>query len=335
VRSKDRTVTRILKRLDAHLAKRVPGWSYELTDEARAVFEEAELAAKRLKVDVGWEAYLYSLLKCSRRFRGAVNANGGNATTALRVLRREMSRLVTGPYYDGATFDEPRTERGEFLDRVLDATAAGNRKTVTDADVALGLLATHDANFPLITNTEWTDKRLHTPFNLLAHIAGRYHPSLNVVFAPLYIALSDASATARRLKIFVCYAKEDRERVRKVVKRVTELGHEVWFDDRSVRGGRDWRREITVAIRRSDVVLACLSTRSVAKRGFVQKELRISVDAAEEQPEGSVFIVPLRFDVCHVPQRLDDWQWIDLFARDGFRRLQEALSDISNRSSPA
>ena len=58
------------------------------------------------------------------------------------------------------------------------------------------------------------------------------------------------------------------------------------------------RNEIDKALDNSDAVIVTLSTGSVSKEGYVQKELRFVLDIALEKPDGTIFILPLRLDDC-------------------------------------
>ncbi len=57
----------------------------------------------------------------------------------------------------------------------------------------------------------------------------------------------------------------------------------------------------------------------------MQKEIRIALDAAEEKPEGAIFLIPVRLEVCDVPRRLNRWHWVDLFQLGGYEKLLVAL----------
>ena len=50
------------------------------------------------------------------------------------------------------------------------------------------------------------------------------------------------------------------------------------------------------------------------------------MDVADKQPEGTIFIIPLRLEVCDVPERLRSWQWVNLFEEDGYERLVMAFT---------
>jgi hypothetical protein len=83
--------------------------------------------------------------------------------------------------------------------------------------------------------------------------------------------------------------------------------------------GQDWDAEIRRAVRNSHVVIVCLSKASTTKAGYVQKEIKAALDAADEQPDGTIFIIPLRLEACTVPERMTKWHWVDLFRPGGYQ----------------
>ena len=74
-----------------------------------------------------------------------------------------------------------------------------------------------------------------------------------------------------------------------------------------------------------DVALSCLSRSSVGKFGFVQKEIRFALDVAEEKPEGTIFLIPVRLEDCKVPSRLMNLEWVNLYEDKGYQRLIQSL----------
>lgn len=62
------------------------------------------------------------------------------------------------------------------------------------------------------------------------------------------------------------------------------------------------------------------------KPAYVQKAIKAALDIAEEQPEGSIFVIPARLEPCVVPERLATFQWVDLGTAVGLRRLVRALA---------
>jgi hypothetical protein len=102
-------------------------------------------------------------------------------------------------------------------------------------------------------------------------------------------------------------------------------GVDPWLDEEKLVPGQDWDLEIKKAVRSSHVVLVCLTARSITKEGYVQKEIRQSLDVADEKPDGTIFLIPVRLEECDVPERFKRWQWVDWFKDDAFERLQRAL----------
>ncbi len=126
-------------------------------------------------------------------------------------------------------------------------------------------------------------------------------------------------------RVFLCHASRDREQLRDLYRRLQRDGLRPWLDEEDILPGQDWEIEIRHAIRGSRCVLVCLSKGSVTRRGYIQREIGQALDVADELPEGSVFLIPVRLESCEVPDRLRSWQWVDLFAAGGYERLLLAL----------
>jgi hypothetical protein len=134
----------------------------------------------------------------------------------------------------------------------------------------------------------------------------------------------------RRLRVFLCHSSGDKPAVRDLYRRLQADGFAPWLDEQELLPGQDWREEIPAAVRACEVVIVCLSQKSVSKEGYLQKEIREALYAAEEKPEGTIFIVPLRLEEVDVPRRLSQWQWADLFHESGYQRLLLALTARAN-----
>jgi WD40 repeat protein len=127
-------------------------------------------------------------------------------------------------------------------------------------------------------------------------------------------------------RIFLCHSSGDKEVVRKLYRRLQADGFNPWLDEAELLPGQEWDLEIARAVRSSAVVLVCLSEGSVNKAGYVQKEIRFALDRAAEQPEGAIFMVPVRLEECAVPDRLKHWQWVNLFEEHGYSLILRALA---------
>ncbi|NJN68763.1 MAG: toll/interleukin-1 receptor domain-containing protein, partial [Chloroflexaceae bacterium] len=127
------------------------------------------------------------------------------------------------------------------------------------------------------------------------------------------------------LRIFLCHAHEDRQAVSDLYQRLKGEGFQPWMDKKDLLPGQAWQLEIPKAVRAADVVLACLSAQFVSKAGYAQREIKLALDTADLQPEGTIFVIPLRLEECEVPERLRCWHWCDYFEEEGYGLLLRAL----------
>ena len=133
------------------------------------------------------------------------------------------------------------------------------------------------------------------------------------------------SGSDRHLRIFLCHSSGDKPTVRKLYRWLRADGYAPWLDEEDLLPGYDWQQEILKAVRNSDVVVVCLSLNAINKAGYIQKEIRYALDIGDQQPEDAIFIIPLKFEECNVPDRLSRWQWVN-FSEGGYARLTKALS---------
>jgi hypothetical protein len=126
-------------------------------------------------------------------------------------------------------------------------------------------------------------------------------------------------------QIFLCYAREDGKEVENLYQKLSAAGFKPWMDKKDILPGEKWESCIEKAIQRSDFFLACLSDKSVRKRGWVQRERKQALDLWQEKVEDDIYLIPVRLDNCEVPERLCDFQWVDLFEEHGWTRLVKAI----------
>jgi hypothetical protein len=128
------------------------------------------------------------------------------------------------------------------------------------------------------------------------------------------------------LKVFLCHSSGDKTEVNNLYNLLVQRGADSWLDSEKLLPGQDWNLEINKALDASDVILLCLSRKSVDKEGYVQKEIRIALDRALEMPEGRIFLIPARLEECELPYKIRNYQWVDLFAADGMEKLMKSLN---------
>lgn len=119
---------------------------------------------------------------------------------------------------------------------------------------------------------------------------------------------TEGRLTTRRLQVFLCHSSTDRSGVRALHDRLVADGMDPWLDEEALLPGQEWELEIKKAVRYSDIVIICLSEEAVNKTGYVQNEIRIALEVANQKPEGEIFIIPLRLEACEIPDRLSRWQ---------------------------
>ena len=113
---------------------------------------------------------------------------------------------------------------------------------------------------------------------------------------------------------FLCYAKENVETVRQLAGRLkVERWIDPWLDEEDILPGQKWEDRVVQAVFESHAVIVFLSKIALASEGFFHRELTLALNTAEEKPEGTIFIIPIRLDVCELPQRLSQYQYVDYF----------------------
>jgi hypothetical protein len=109
------------------------------------------------------------------------------------------------------------------------------------------------------------------------------------------------------------------------------------MDRKNLLGGQNWQVAIRKAVRQSSHFVAILSSNSVSKRGFVQKELREAISLLEEFPPDEIFVIPLRLEnVEPAHEVLRNLHWIDLFPsyEAGLHELAKSLAETPAMAPP-
>jgi hypothetical protein len=145
----------------------------------------------------------------------------------------------------------------------------------------------------------------------------------------------EESASRRLLRVFLCHASSDKPAVRSLYNRLCYDAFDPWLDEENLLPGEEWEKEIPKAVRNSDIVLVCLSHNSINKSGYLQKEIKFALDVADEQLEGTIFLIPVKLEECDIPDRLRRWQWVDLFKENGYVRLRRALKARASKLGTA
>jgi len=85
------------------------------------------------------------------------------------------------------------------------------------------------------------------------------------------------------------------------------------------------------------MIFICLSRNAVKKRGFIQAEMRMAVEAARERPEEDIYIVPLRLEADlkddEIPAQLTAYQYIDIFEERAIEKVVASIAYQRRRSA--
>lgn len=136
----------------------------------------------------------------------------------------------------------------------------------------------------------------------------------------------EISNTKQPLKAFLCHSRDDAPKIRELYKLLSKDGVNPWLDVERLLPGDNWPEEIYRAVQHSDVVIICFSKGTATKEGFVQREIKWALEVAEEKPDGTIFLIPLKLEECDIPERLHKLQWVNLFDENGYDLLKRSLS---------
>jgi hypothetical protein len=103
--------------------------------------------------------------------------------------------------------------------------------------------------------------------------------------------------TENEPRIFLCHASDDKARVRELYHQLEAAGYHPWLDEEDLLPGQSWWAEIKKVITDPyNLVVVCLSSNSITKRGVVQREIKRALDVLEETPEGTIYLIPARLE---------------------------------------
>jgi len=130
------------------------------------------------------------------------------------------------------------------------------------------------------------------------------------------------------VSVFISYARGDLDTANRLRDDFEDAGIKIWLDKENLLPGQDWKLAIREAMEESDFLIILLSSHSLKKRGYIQKEMRMALDLLGEFPKGKTFIIPVRIDDCKPEdEELRNLQWADLFPsyENGLNKILKVL----------
>ncbi|MCP4350250.1 MAG: toll/interleukin-1 receptor domain-containing protein [Desulfobacterales bacterium] len=127
------------------------------------------------------------------------------------------------------------------------------------------------------------------------------------------------------LHVFLCHSSDDKPIVRDLYQQLQLSNVDPWLDEEKLLPGQDWKEEVRKTIMNSDAIIVCLSNKAITKAGFIHKEIKYALDVADEQPEETIFIIPLKLQQCNIPDKISQWHYVNLFENKGYAKFIRAL----------
>lgn len=118
--------------------------------------------------------------------------------------------------------------------------------------------------------------------------------------------------------VFLSYAHEDAEPVRRIADALRAFGVEVWFDQNELRGGDSWDAKIRTQIRTCALCVPVISATTQARgEGYFRREWKIAVERTHDMASGVPFLLPVVIDdtpqnEALVPEEFARVQWTRL-----------------------
>jgi hypothetical protein len=196
---------------------------------------------------------------------------------------------------------------------IVDEIASG------DAELTLFLRQYDSQVFRSLQAPEFVDQ-LHRRWTTSERGSGKPQPP--------YVRAMPAEA------VFLSYAREDVEHIRKVATAFEDAGIDAWLEERRLEGGDTWDAVIQENIRRCSLFVPFISRNTeAASEGYFRFEWQLALRRALRMAPTRPFIVPVSLDETtsaapNVPPELGQWQWVRLAESGGI----EALTNLVRRT---
>ena len=98
--------------------------------------------------------------------------------------------------------------------------------------------------------------------------------------------------------VFLSYAREDIEAVKRLKSALERAGLPVWFDMEQIKGGQDWERRIAENVRSCALFIPVMSQHTAAQTrdAYFRVEWNGAIERTQRMKAGEVFITPIVVD---------------------------------------
>lgn len=131
------------------------------------------------------------------------------------------------------------------------------------------------------------------------------------------------------MRIFISYARADKQIAESVVQILNDGGHSPWYDNKIIPG-QDWQKQLLNSIEKSNAFIYLLTPKSIESK-YCRWEFAEAVRMGKP-------IIPMMMKATRLPEPLDRYQYID--ATDGLSSrnvatLFGALNNLTDSVIPA
>jgi hypothetical protein len=178
-------------------------FGFRLSTGASEIANLWEQLGQQCNLSPGYYLVLQAFLLRLLSLRSLMVRRNTDPDEALRVLQNDVKDHADDDAYSVDDDLYSATDfRGGYRQQIADysitAARRHGRTEILPLDLLEGYLDAHDEEFPPIDNAIWTDEALQVTFNTLAHIRGRFHPSMWLKFEDIRKELDLQTADAAR-----------------------------------------------------------------------------------------------------------------------------------------
>jgi len=146
---------------------------------------------------------------------------------------------------------------------------------------------------------------------------------------------------SEQVQVFICYAEEDKKTAERLYNDLEKAGVKPWMKEKNILPGQNWKIEMREAIKASSYFFDLLSSNSISKDGYFQKERKVALDISDEMSVGKIFILPVHLDMFvsfyRLDERLQKLKEVNLFPiyEDGLERILRVILRTKSDTKPS
>jgi len=171
----------------------------------------------------------------------------------------------------------------DFTEVLADSRTAGESGLVT----FLNHFSTHTRIFPGGGAVDF-----------VAELHRRWRERHPVTAAPVRTPFVAPAREIPKQAVFLSYAREDIDAVKRLKSLLEKAGLPVWFDMEQIKGGQDWERRIAENVRSCALFLPVMSqhTASQTRDAYFRVEWNGAIERTQRMKSGEVYIIPIVVD---------------------------------------